>query len=128
MIKCALAKLAGAGYLDPDLINLEFWRWFPRKMNNSKNYQKDKKKDKVNFYNIFIYIYIYIYFFLYLKNQATTGAKRNDSKKPPQVRRTMQKKDETSPFTKHEEKDRIRRFNNYLKENGISYKMKNQKG
>ena len=43
MVKCCLAKMAGAGYLDPDLIDREFWRWFPKKMNNSKTYQKKKK-------------------------------------------------------------------------------------
>ena len=42
MVKCALAKLVGAGYLDADMIDLEFWKWFPRKMNNSKCYQKKK--------------------------------------------------------------------------------------
>ena len=43
MVKCALAKMVGAGYMDPELINREFWRWFPKKMNNSGNYQKKQK-------------------------------------------------------------------------------------
>lgn len=36
--------MAGSGYLDGDLIDWHFWRWFPVKMNNSKNYIKRKKK------------------------------------------------------------------------------------
>lgn len=46
MVKCAFAKMAGAGLMDPELINRDFWRWFPTKMNNSKNYLKRAKKVK----------------------------------------------------------------------------------
>ena len=43
LVKCALAKMVGAGYLDIDYINRDFWIWFPRKLSNAKNYLKSKE-------------------------------------------------------------------------------------
>ena len=80
MVKCALAKMAGAGFLDPDLINREFWRWFPTKMNNSKNYLKRTKKV---FIILFLFIYLYAFFkalifgsHLYISRKNWPGKRR----------------------------------------------------
>ena len=49
IVKCALAKLVGAGYLDVEYINRDFWKWFPKKMSNSKSYLKNKDKVKLRY-------------------------------------------------------------------------------
>lgn len=57
--------MAASGYMDMELINLEFWRWFPTKMNNAKNYRKREKKKKVfieimKFYLIIFFVVFFI--------------------------------------------------------------------
>lgn len=65
-MKCTLAKMAGSGYLEPDLINYDFWRWLPTKMTNTKNYFKRKERKKV-----FIKKY---YYFIFRTNISFTIA------------------------------------------------------
>lgn len=43
VVKCTLAKMTGAGYLRPSLINLNFCKKIPRKMSNMKAYLIKKK-------------------------------------------------------------------------------------
>ena len=59
MVKCSLAKMAGAGLLEPDLIAHEFWRWFPKKMSNSKTYQKKVRNIKYIFYFYSLVLFFY---------------------------------------------------------------------
>lgn len=47
-VKCTLAKMVGAGYLDVEYINQDFWLWFPKKFNNSKLYEKSKITPVIN--------------------------------------------------------------------------------
>ena len=45
LVKCSLAKMVGAGFLDMNLINQNFWNWFPRKFSNSKAYLRKKNNN-----------------------------------------------------------------------------------
>ena len=48
LIKSTLARTAGAGLLDPDIVDLEFWNNWPKKYREAKRYvhEQDEKKKK----------------------------------------------------------------------------------
>lgn len=46
LLKATLAKMAGANFLNPNLINLDFWRTFSEKLVGIQNYELRTEKEK----------------------------------------------------------------------------------
>ena len=66
VVKASLAKLVGAGYLDVDHIDLDFWTWFPRKWNNTKSYLNGPKSVILIFFYSYFIIMIILLHYLFL--------------------------------------------------------------
>ena len=68
IVKCTLAKMVAAGYLNKDYINLDLWSNFPKKLSAAKAYLIGKKKKKVSF-KIYIYCLLHFNYPLYIKGK-----------------------------------------------------------
>lgn len=132
--------MAANGYLNIDYVNLNVWEEFPRKLSQAKAYirRRDGKTDTAAKRNQSTPI-----------NKATTTtakktAKSQGKKPPPPTKKAATKKNNQTTrkkailtsnekrsdraFTKNEEEKRTLDFYEHLRQNGVSYKRRHNRG
>ena len=102
--------MVAAGFLDASYIKMDFWTEFPRKLSLAKAYLLKKKKT----------VNSYIYIFKNISKNQKIYAVLFFCK--------ATKKTEKSVLTNQEESARVEQFLDALRENGVTYRMKNKKG